>query len=157
MATRKRYLFRCSGKLKYLENQLTQVNAVLTFDGHKIHVDFCRLPLIFKPQGPIFFCSIFFRCVHMRKDLKLFVLYTDNCIGFFVCIYNPYSFVLYMQICTGFKNCLVAKAVFDLKMSYFKTTDNLSLCQLSSSYNADLRNIVNLLSLFICKDQCVEI
>lgn len=62
-----------------------------------------------------------------------------------------------MQICIGFENCLVAKPVFDLKMPYFKTTDNLSLCQLSSSYNADLRNIVNLLSLFICKDECVEI
>lgn len=77
MATRKRYLFRCSGKLKYLENQLTQVNAVLSFHGHKIHVDFCRLCLVFKLQGPIFFCNFFFRCVHMHEDLKLFVLYTD--------------------------------------------------------------------------------
>lgn len=153
MATRKRYLFRCSGKLKYLENQLTQVNAVLTFDGHKIHVDFCRLCLVFKLQGPIFCCNFFWGCLHMHEDLKLFVLYTDNCNGFFVCIYNPYSFVLYMQICTGFKNCLVAKPVFALKMPYFNTADNLN----SSSYNADLRNIVNLLSLFICKDERVEI
>lgn len=49
---------------------------------------------------------------------------------------------------------LVAEAVFALKIPYFKTiTDNLN----SSSYNADLRNIVNLLSLFICKDERVEI
>lgn len=48
---------------------------------------------------------------------------------------------------------MVAEAVFALKMPYFKTADNLN----SSSYNADLRNIVNLLSLFICKDDRVEI
>lgn len=48
---------------------------------------------------------------------------------------------------------LVAEAVFALKMPYFKTADNLN----SSSYNADLRNIVNLLSSFICKDERVEI
>lgn len=108
-------------------------------------------------RGQFFFVIFFLGCLHMHEDLKLFVLYTDMHWIFCVHIYNPYSFVLYMQICVGFKNCLVAKAVFDLKTSYFKTTDNLSLCQLSSSYNADLRNIVNLLSLFICKDQCVEI
>lgn len=58
-----------------------------------------------------------------------------------------------MQICIGVKSFLVAEAVFALKMPYFKTADNLN----SSSYNADLRNIVNLLSLFICKDERVEI
>lgn len=58
-----------------------------------------------------------------------------------------------MQICIGVKSVLVAEAVFALKMPYFKTADNLN----SSSYNADLRNIVNLLSLFICKDERVEI
>lgn len=154
MATRKRYLFRCSGNLKYLENQLTQVNAVLSFDGHKIHVDLCRLCLVFKLQGPIFFCNFFWGCLHMHEDLKLFVLYTDMHWILCVHIYNPYSFVLYIQICIGFKNCLVAEAVFALKMPYFKTiTDNLN----SSSYNAGLRNIVNLLSSFICKDERVEI
>lgn len=58
-----------------------------------------------------------------------------------------------MQICIGVKSFLVAEAMFALKMPYFKTADNLN----SSSYNADLRNIVNLLSLFICKDDRVEI
>lgn len=59
-----------------------------------------------------------------------------------------------MQICIGFKSFLVAEAVFALKMPYFKTiTDNLN----SSSYNADLKNIINLLSSFICKDERVEI
>lgn len=58
-----------------------------------------------------------------------------------------------MQICIGVKSFLVAEAMFALKMPYFKTADNLN----SSSYNADLRNIVNLLSLFICKDERVEI
>lgn len=103
MATRKRYLFRCSGNLKYLENQLTQVNAVLTFDGHKIHVDFCRLCLVFKLQGPIFFV-IFFGGVCICMRVLSYLFYIQICIGFFVCIYNPYSFVLYIQICIGFKS-----------------------------------------------------
>lgn len=104
MATRKRYLFRCSGKLKYLENQLTQVNAVLSFDGHKIHVDFCRLCLLFKLQGPIFFFVIFFFGVCICMRILSYLFYIQICIGFFVCIYNPYSFVLYMQICIGVKS-----------------------------------------------------
>lgn len=153
MATRKRYLFRCSGNLKYLENQLTQVNAVLSFDGHKIHVDFCRLCLVFKLQGPIFFCNFFLGCLHMHEDLKLFVLYTDMHWIFYVhytihiALSYIYRYVLDLRV------FLVAEAVFALKMPYFKTADNLN----SSSYNADLRNILNLLSLFICKDERVEI
>lgn len=86
MATRKRYLFRCSGKLKYLENQLIQVNAVLSFDGRKIH-DFV---LYLNYWGQFFFwVSFFFWCVHLREDLKLFVLYTDMH-WIFLCAY-PYS------------------------------------------------------------------
>lgn len=104
-----------------------------------------------------FFFVIFFGGVCICMRILSYLFYIQICIGFFMCIYNSYSFVLYIQICIGFKNFLVAKPVFDLKMPYFKTTDNLSLCQLSSSYNADLRNIVNLLSLFICKDERVEI
>lgn len=103
-------------------------------------------------RGQFFFGNFFFSvCICMR--ILSYLFYIQICIGFFVCIYNPYSFVFYMQICIGFKNCLVAEAVFALKMPYFKTADNLN----SSSYNADLRNILNLLSLFICKDERVEI
>lgn len=103
-------------------------------------------------RGQFFFVIFFFGvCICMR--ILSYLFYIQICIGFFVCIYNPYSFVLYMQICIGVKSFLVAEAVFALKMPYFKTADNLN----SSSYNADLRNILNLLSLFICKDERVEI
>lgn len=82
----------------------------------------------------------------MHEDLKLFVLYTDMHWIFYVhiqSIYNPYTIHIALSyICRyvlELRVFLVAKAVFDLKMSYFKTADNLN----SSSYNADLRNIVN--------------
>lgn len=153
MATRKRYLFRCSGNLKYLENQLTQVNAVLSFDGHKIHVDFCRLCLVFELQGPIFFCNFFWGvCICMR--ILSYLFYIQICIGFFVYIYTIHTALSYIcRYVLDLRVFLVAEAMFALKMPYFKTADNLN----SSSYNADLRNIVNLLSLFICKDERVEI
>lgn len=89
----------------------------------------------------------------MREDLKLFVLYTDMhwifCVHYtiHIALSYIYRYVLDLRV------FLVAEAVFALKMPYFKTADNLN----SSSYNADLRNIVNLLSLFICKDERVEI
>lgn len=73
----------------------------------------------------------------------------------FLCAYTIHTALSYIcRYVLDLRVFLVAEAVFALKMPYFKTADNLN----SSSYNADLyRNIVNLLSLFICKDERVEI
>lgn len=72
----------------------------------------------------------------------------------FLCAYTIHIALSYIcRYVLDLRVLLVAEAVFALKMPNFKTADNLN----SSSYNADLRNIVNLLSLFICKDERVEI
>lgn len=73
----------------------------------------------------------------------------------FLCAYTIHIALSYIcRYVLDLRVFLVAEAMFALKMPYFKTiTDNLN----SSSYNADLKNIVNLLSSFICKDERVEI
>lgn len=122
MATRKRYLFRCSGKLKYLENQLIQVNAVLSFDGCKIH-DFVWY---LNYWGQFFFWVSFFFGVCICVRILSYLFYIQICIGFFcVHIHTAMSFIY--RYVLDLRIFLVAKTVFDLKTPYFKTTDHLSV------------------------------